>query len=266
MEREARNRGASVAAERAWAGWAAVVLAALVDALLPPQCAACGARIAAHGHLCGACWRRLAFIERPFCERLGIPFAVDPGGPALSPAALADPPAYDRARAAVLFDDVSRTLIHGLKYRDRHDLADMMGRLMARAGADILAGADLLVPVPLHRGRLWARRFNQSVLLAAAVAAASGHTLAPDGLARVRATRQQVGLTADQRRRNVAGAFAVADAWRGGVAGRRVVLVDDVITTGATVEGCARTLHRAGAAGVDVLAFARVAQVVEMPI
>lgn len=241
-------------------------LRAFADFVLPPQCAACGAPVMAHGHLCGACWRGLRFIERPFCERLGIPFALDPGRRAVSPAALAAPPAYDRARAAVLFDDVARGLVHALKYRDRHDLADTMGRLMARAGAELLAEADLVMPVPLHRRRLWARRFNQSGLLAGAVARAGGRPLAIDALERVRATRQQVGLSAAQRRRNVAGAFAVAARWRERVAGAGIVLVDDVLTTGATVEGCARTLRRAGAARVDVLTFARVAEIVEMPI
>ena len=239
---------------------------ALVDFLLPPQCAACSGRIDAHGALCGACWRNLRFIEPPFCQRLGIPFAVDPGFPAVSARAISDPPAYDRARAAVLFDDTSRAMIHALKYRDRHDLARMMGRLMARAGADLLADATLIAPVPLHRGRLWSRRFNQSALLARAVAEAASLPFAPDPLVRVRPTAHQVGLTADQRRRNVAGAFAVRAEWAGRLAGQRLVLVDDVLTTGATVEGCARTARRAGVERVDALVFARVAQVIESPI
>ena len=239
---------------------------AFVDFLLPPQCAACNARIDAHGHVCGACWRSLRFIAPPFCQTLGIPFAVDPGFPAVSARATSDPPAYDRARAVVLFDDVSRALIHALKYRDRHDLASMMGRLMARAGADLLAEATLIAPVPLHRGRLWSRRFNQSALLARAVAEETGHPLVHDALIRVRPTAHQVGLTADQRRRNVAGAFAVRAELTDRLKGQRIVLIDDVLTTGATAEGCARTARRAGAERVDALVFVRVAQVIEAPI
>ena len=238
----------------------------LVDFLLPPQCAACGDRIEVHGHVCGACWRALSFIAPPYCQRLGIPFALDPGFPAISARATSDPPAYDRARAAVLFDDTSRALIHALKYRDRHDLARMMGRLMARAGAELLADAAIVAPVPLHRGRLWSRRFNQAALLARIVAEESGRTFVPDALVRTRPTARQVGLTADQRRRNVAGAFAVRADWAARLSGRRIVLIDDVLTTGATIEGCARTLRRAGAENIDALLFARVAQTIEAPI
>lgn len=239
---------------------------ALVDFLLPPQCAACGARIDAHGALCGACWRSLRFIAPPYCQRLGIPFAVDPGFPAVSARATSDPPDYDRARAAVLFDDVSRAMIHALKYRDRHDLARMMAGLMARAGGELLADATLIVPVPLHRGRLWSRRFNQAALLARIVADEADRPFVPDALIRTRPTAHQVGLTADQRRRNVAGAFAVSAGWAGRFKGQRICLVDDVLTTGATAEACARVARRAGAERVDALTFARVAQVIEAPI
>ena len=239
---------------------------ALVDFLLPPQCAACGGRIDAHGHVCGACWRSLRFISAPYCQRLGIPFAVDPGFPAVSARAASDPPDYDRARAAVLFDDVSRAIIHALKYRDRHDLARMMAGLMANAGAELLADAPLILPVPLHRGRLWSRRFNQAALLARFIAEAAGHPFVPDALARTRPTAHQVGLTAEQRRRNVAGAFAVRADWASRFKGQRICLIDDVLTTGATVEACARVARRAGAERVDALTFARVAQVIEAPI
>lgn len=245
----------------------ALLLAGRVaDLVLPPQCAVCHARLGRHGALCGACWRDLDFIEAPLCAVTGIPFAFNPGFEAVSVAAQADPPAYDRARAAVLFNDTARALIHGLKYRDRHEIAAVMGGLMARAGGVLVAEADMILPVPLHRGRLWSRRFNQSMLLARAVGRSAGRPVAPDCLARVRPTRQQVGLTADQRRRNVAGAFAVAPGQAPRLSGAHVVLVDDVLTTGATVEGCARTLRRAGAARVDVLTFARVARVIEAPI
>jgi ComF family protein len=231
---------------------------AALDLALPRLCAACREPVAGQG-LCPACWSKLSFITRPYCERLGIPFVYDPGPGILSMEAIADPPAYRRARAAVRFDEVSRALVHALKYGDRLDLAPMMGRWMSRAGGELLAEADALVPVPLHWRRLWARRFNQSAMLAAAVAAASGVPIAADALKRVKATVQQVGLSRPQRAVNVQGAFRVPPEGKAAVTGRRLVIVDDVLTSGATVDGCARALLRAGAANVDVLIFARVA-------
>jgi ComF family protein len=234
------------------------LLRATLDVALPPLCAACRVPVDGKG-LCPSCWSRLSFITRPYCERLGIPFAFDPGPGVLSMEAIASPPAYNRARAAVRFDDISRALVHALKYGDRLDLAPMMGRWIGRAGSDLLAEADGLVPVPLHWGRQWRRRFNQSAMLAAAVSAGSGVPIAAGALKRVKATAQQVGLTRAERATNVQGAFKVPEEGRAAVHRRRLVLVDDVLTSGATVEGCARALLRAGAANVDVLVFARVA-------
>src|ERR1700723_2256799 len=148
-----------------------------LDLALPPLCPACREPVEGRG-LCPACWSKLSFITRPYCERLGIPFVYDPGPGILSMEAIADPPAYHRARAAVRFDDVARALVHALKYGDRLDLAPMMGRWISRAGSEVLADADALVPVPLHWRRQWARRFNQSAMLAAAVAKESGVPIA----------------------------------------------------------------------------------------
>jgi ComF family protein len=173
--------------------------------------------------------------------------------------AIADPPSYNRARAAVRFDEISRTLVHALKYGDRLDLAPMMGRWVTYAGRELLTEADALVPVPLHWRRLWARRFNQSAMLAATISAETGVPIAAGALKRVKATVQQVGLSRAERGDNIQGAFKVPDTGKAAVAGRRLVLVDDVLTSGATVEGCAKALLRAGAANVDVLVFARVA-------
>jgi len=156
--------------------------------------------------------------------------------------AIADPPAYRRARAAVRFDDMSRALVHGLKYGDRLDLAPMMGRWLSQAGRELLAEADVLVPVPLHWRRHWARRFNQSAVLAAAVSKASGVPIAARALKRVKFTAQQVGLSRTQRAANIQGAFRVPPDGKAEVVGRRLVLVDDVLTSGATVEGCAKAL------------------------
>jgi len=166
------------------------LLRAALDIALPRLCAVCREPVEGEG-LCASCWSKLSFITRPYCERLGIPFVYDPGPGILSMEAIADPPAYNRARAAVRFDEISRVLVHALKYGDRLDLAPMMGRWISRAGREVLAEADALVPVPLHWRRLWTRRFNQSAMLAAAVSAASGVPMVTDALKRVKATVQR---------------------------------------------------------------------------
>ena len=244
---------------------AGAMLRAALDLALPRLCAACREPVDGQG-LCPQCWSKLSFISRPYCERLGIPFVYDPGPGILSMEAIADPPAYNRARAAVRFDEISRALVHALKYGDRLDLAPMMGGWLANAGRELLVGADALVPVPLHWRRRWARRFNQSAVLAAAVSAATGVAVAAGALKRVKATAQQVGLSRSERAANVQGAFRVPPEGKAAVVGRRLILVDDVLTSGATVEGCARALLRAGAANVDVLIFARVADPVRTSI
>lgn len=233
-------------------------LRAVLDVALPPLCPSCRDPLGDGVGLCAACWSKLSFIEPPYCARLGIPFIYDPGPGLLSMEAMTNPPAYDRARAAVRYDDVARSLVLSFKYADRLDLAPMMGAWMARAGRDLLTGADALMPVPLHWRRLWARRFNQAAALAGAISDISKVPMHHDVLKRVRATPQQVGLSKSERADNVQGAFRVPADRRGQVTGRRVVLVDDVLTSGATVDTCARALLRAGAAKVDVLVFARV--------
>src|SRR5271154_83722 len=243
------------------AGALRAVLHAALDLALPTLCPACREPVEGRG-LCPACWSKLSFITRPYCERLGIPFVYAPGPGILSMEAIASPPSYNRARAAVRFDEISRRLVHALKYGDRLDLAPMMGRWIGNAGREILAEAVALVPVPLHWRRLWARRFNQSAMLAAAISAESKVPVAGAALKRVKATAQQVGLTRSERALNVQGAFRVPEEGKAAVAGRRLVVVDDVLTSGATVDGCARALLRAGAANVDVLIFARVAEAV----
>jgi ComF family protein len=241
------------------------LLRAALDIALPRLCAVCREPVEGEG-LCASCWSKRSFITRPYCERLGIPFVYDPGPGILSMEAIADPPAYNRARAAVRFDEISRVLVHALKYGDRLDLAPMMGRWISRAGREVLAEADALVPVPLHWRRLWTRRFNQSAMLAAAVSAASGVPMVTDALKRVKATVQQVGLSRSERAANVQGAFRVPEQGKAAVVGRRLIVLDDVLTSGVTVEGCARALLRAGASNVDVLVFARVADPVRISI
>jgi ComF family protein len=254
-------RGALRLARGAWSQAARLAL----DIALPTLCVACREPVSGEG-VCADCWAKLSFIAPPYCPRLGIPFVYDPGPELLSMEAIANPPAYARARAAVRYDDVARTLVHALKYQDRTDLAPAMGRWMARAGRELLAEADALVPVPLHWRRGWSRRYNQSGALARVIERQTGVQLASEALRRVRPTQQQIGLSRSERASNVQGAFKVASDRKADIAGRRLVLVDDVLTSGATVDACARALLRAKAASVDVLVFARVVDTHKAPI
>jgi ComF family protein len=248
-------------AHDAWSHAARLAL----DIALPTLCVACREPVAGEG-VCAACWAKLSFIEPPYCPRLGIPFVYDPGPDLLSMEAIANPPAYARARAAVRYDDVARTLVHALKYQDRTDLAPAMGRWMARAGRELLGEADALIPVPLHWRRGWSRRYNQSGALARVIARQTGVKVAADALRRVRPTQQQIGLSRSQRASNVQGAFKVAPDRTAEIQGRRLILIDDVLTSGATTDACARALLRARAASVDVLVFARVVDTYKAPI
>jgi ComF family protein len=236
--------------------WRALI-GSVGNLLLPPVCILCRTRIGAHGLLCGTCWAKIDFIAPPICARLGVPLPYDTGEPSLSAGAIADPPVYDRARAAARYSATMRELIQSFKYRDRHEGLPLFARWLASAGSELLADADLIMPVPLYPSRLWSRRFNQSAMLAHAVAKLTGLPVDCFTLLRVRRTANQVGLTAKQRRRNVAGAFRAAKSRRELLRGRRIVIIDDVITTGATADACARALKRAGAARVDILALAR---------
>jgi ComF family protein len=230
---------------------------AALDTLYPPICLACRAATSEAGALCSSCWRAMRFIERPFCDRLGTPFEHDLGEGLLSPQAVTDPPVFQRARAVARFEDgPARRLVHRLKYSDRGELAAPMAAWMARAGADVLAEADAITPVPLHARRLWTRRFNQAAALGREIARRVGKPFEPALLRRIKATRSQVGLSREQRVQNMQGAFRAAPA--ASVQGRRIALVDDVLTSGATANAAARALLRAGAAQVDLIVFARV--------
>lgn len=229
-----------------------------VDWLTPPKCLSCRADVTAGATLCLACWQKLHFIDEPVCDANGTPFEFDQGEGALSAAAIAEPPPWDKARAAVAFEETSKLLVHLLKYRDVHEAGIAMGRMMAGAGRKLLAECDMIVPVPLHWVRLWTRRFNQAALLAREVAKVSGKPFRHDILLRGQATRQQVGLTAAERQKNVRRAFAVPPEMLAAVDGKTVLLIDDVRTTGATAGACAVALKNAGAARVHVLSFALV--------
>jgi ComF family protein len=232
-------------------GWPARIL-------FPPVCAGCRRHVSQPGVLCGACWPKLRLLERPWCPVMGTPFTHNMGEGFLSAEAIADPPPFERARAAVAYSGVARQMVQGLKYQDRTDLAPWMARWMVRAGADLIAEADVVVPVPLHWRRFFRRRFNQSAELARAVSALSELPFAPSAVRRVKLTRQQVGLERKEREENVRAAFRVPAEAEIEIAGRRVLLIDDVYTTGATVRAATKALKRGGAGAVDVLTFARV--------
>lgn len=238
----------------------------VLDQLYPPVCLNCEAPIADSNGLCGACFAKLRPITAPLCPVLGLPFEVSLGPDTISAEAIAEPPPFGRARAAVIYNEVARTLVSRLKYGDRPELAQFCARLMAGAGHELWGADALLVPVPLHPSRHRERRYNQSGELAAAIGKLAGVAVDPHLVRRTKRTRQQVGLSQDGRARNVAGAFAVHPDLLVRLRGRRVVLVDDVYTTGSTVKAVTRTLLRGGAGQVDVISFARVVIGAEMPI
>jgi ComF family protein len=238
-------------------GYLAGMARAATDMLFPPACPGCGRMLARHGAVCPQCWQKIAFIERPYCEVLGIPFSHDLGPGTLSAEAIANPPDFDRLRSVCAFDGTARNLVHALKYRDRTELAPMLAIWMARAGAEMLAECDVLVPVPLHRMRRLSRKFNQAAELAGALTRLTGRPMLADAMRRNRNTAHQVGLSRTGRAENVRGAFRVTPRGKIELFGKRIVLIDDVYTTGATVSALARAARRAGATDIGVLTFAR---------
>jgi ComF family protein len=225
----------------------------------PPLCVGCRALVGEPGSLCATCWKDVEFLDGPACECCGLPFELDPGPGTRCAACLAEPPVFDRARAVMRYDEASKGPILALKHADRLDLIPGFARWLDRAGRAMLDETDVIVPVPLHALRLWARRYNQSAEMARALGRMTAKPVAPLALVRVRATPSQGEMpSAKARRRNMRGAFRVPSGRRAAIEGKSVLLVDDVLTTGATVEACARALKRAGAANVHVLALARV--------
>lgn len=233
----------------------------LLDAIYPPICLHCEQALNAPHGLCPTCWGTLRFITTPLCPRLGTPFAIDPGAGVISPAAIANPPPWTLARSAVRYDGIARDLVHAMKFGDRPDIALLLARMMATAGAALTSGADIIVPIPLHRSRLWSRRYNQAAALAQAVSKITGIPFDPTLLRRIRRTAPQVGLSRTARARNLRGAFALPAKHAHLVAGKRVLLIDDVMTSGATASAATRTLRKAGAVDVDVLTFALVVRI-----
>jgi len=230
-----------------------------LNLIFPPLCVSCRMRVGEAHALCAACWNAISFIEGPLCSGCGSPFEVDPGSDTLCGACLARPHDFRQARSLFRYDDASRPLILAFKHGDRLDHAPAFARWLERTGRPLFADAELLVPVPLHRWRLWKRRYNQAAVVAEGLAKITGLPHDPLVLEKRRSTKSQGEMpSAKARRRNVLNAFRVPPERAVRVRGRNIILVDDVFTTGATLNACARALKRAGAARVDALTLARV--------
>ena len=230
-----------------------IILKTLLDFALPPRCAGCAEVIEDVGAFCPDCWGAMEWLGNSGCQTCGLPLSgteADSCG-----RCLAEPPGLDRMRAAVAYGDLSRSIALRLKYGRKVALARTMARYMASLG-DAGRGEVLVMPVPLHRRRLWSRGFNQAGLVARELARGWGYPFEASLLRRTRATRPLKGMSHGQRRKAVSGAFAVADPDR--IRGREVILVDDVLTSGSTAEACARALRKAGAARVELICWARV--------
>jgi len=234
----------------------------VLDQLYPPRCPSCAEPVAAQGHLCAPCFRGLHLIADPSCARCGIPFAVPMEACALCADCLDHPPLYDRARAALVYDEVVGRLVHHLKYHDRMLGLPRYAQWLEQVGAPLLAQSDCIVPVPLHWRRLMSRRYNQAAWLAYALAGRTGLPCLPGLLRRIRPTDPQARKNRAERLRAIQYAFCVPPRRRAQVAGKRVLLVDDVMTTGATMSACASALKEAGAANVSALALARTVRLV----
>jgi ComF family protein len=236
------------------------IVRAAFDLLLPPSCLLCGSPVDADGLLCGECFGKLSMIGEPCCGCCGAPFelTVQAVEGNLCQRCVDVAPPFERARAALNYDAVSRRLVLPFKHGDRTEMAGLLARLMAHAGERLLRDADLLVPVPLHRWRLFKRKYNQAALLATRLGRLSGRDVLLNALSRGRPTRSLDGRSAAERREEVAGAFSLTPGKAALIEGRAILLVDDVMTSGATVSACAEVLLAGGAASVDVLAAVRV--------
>jgi ComF family protein len=241
------------------------VARAALDLIFPPQALDDGPRPMAAG-LSAEAWSRITFLDDPVCDGCETPFEYAQGDGARCAACMARPRAFSRARAACLYDENSSGPILQLKHADRTDLAPLFAHWLSRAARDLLAQADAVTPVPLHRTRILRRRYNQSAEIARPLARLHGLAYLPDAISRTRATETQGGKSGSGRRRNVAAAFEVPRSRIAQVAGKRIVLIDDVMTTGTTLEGCARALLKAEAACVDVAVVSRVKEAANRPI
>lgn len=230
----------------------------LPELLVPSTCLTCDRFVDRQGGCCPQCWGQLRFVTKPFCPVMGTPFSIDMGDNFLSAEAIANPPPFDKLRTVLLYDDLARKLVSSIKYSDRADLLRWVANWMNVAGSEVIDEVDAIIPVPLHPSRLRKRRFNQAGELAQRLARLNDKEFMPEVLIRRKPTRQQVGLSERERARNVSGAFAVPEEMKINLKGKRVLLIDDVYTTGATAKAATRALKRGGASHINVLVFAKV--------
>jgi len=235
----------------------------VLDFALPPRCPGCSAITPRQHSFCIECWQSLIFLGEPCCDRCGLPFEYDQGVGAECGACLADPPSFERLRAAVAYGEVARKVVLQLKYSGRPAVAETLGHFMQRhlAGAD---GTSILLPVPLHRWRIWKRGYNQSALVAQSLSRRSGIPVELDLLRRTKSTPPLKGMSRRERALTVRGAFSLSRRAPALIEGRSLILIDDVYTTGATANACARLLMRNGAAAVNIICWARVVSGVDV--
>ncbi len=229
-----------------------------LDLILPPVCLNCHTPLSTPNSLCPPCWQGLTFISHPICQKTGapLPFAIGPD--ALSAQAIAHPPIYDQARSVAHYEGTMRSLIHKLKYQDRHELTTLLATWLFHAGRPLIEKSDLIIPIPLHAHRLWQRRFNQSALLAKRLGQLTQHRVSYNTLKRRKKTRSQVGLTMKERKENLRNAFVVNHEHKQDLADTSVLLIDDVITTGETANAAAKTLKTARVSSIYILSLGQV--------
>lgn len=234
------------------------LISQIPELLVPSTCLTCDRFVDVQGGCCPQCWGQLRFVTKPLCPVMGSPFSIDMGDNFLSAEAIASPPPFDKLRTVLLYDDLARKLVSSIKYSDRADLLRWVANWMNVAGSEVIDEVDVIVPVPLHLSRLRKRRFNQAGELAHCLAKLNGKDFMPEVLVRKKSTRQQVGLSESERARNVSGAFIVPQEMKIHLKGKRVLLIDDVYTTGATAKAATRALKRGGVSHINVLVFAKV--------
>ncbi len=233
------------------------MLEKITNIVYPPQCLSCRDLVQSQGALCISCWKNIEFIQDPQCVSCGYPFDFDADNESLCAHCIAKKPLYDRARAVFRYDENSRKIVTRFKYSDKIHACNTYAKWMVKSGEELLEGADFVVPVPLHRRRLMRRYYNQSALLANAIGKITGVKSLPEALIRTKNTKPQASMSYQQRQVNVRSVFTYNPKYSDIIADKVVVLIDDVMTTGATVKYCTKALLKAGAVKVDVLTMAR---------
>lgn len=228
-----------------------------LDIIFPPQCLVCEMLVPSHGTLCLSCWQKVPFIADPMCAACGLPFEFSIGDGALCGDCLQERPPYSRARSVFVYDEHSKSLVTGLKFHDQLHLASVYDGWLAKTGTELIHASDVIVPVPLSYRRFVGRRYNQAALLAQSLGKKTHLPVIPDALTRTRHTPPQTGLSRRQREDNVKGAFTINPRHAATIKGKSILLIDDVMTTGATLSACANVLLKNNAAAVNVLTLSR---------